>query len=233
MVSPMRRWVLMVAIVGVAVAIAAASYGLRDGDPRVTATVPDVARITCEPDAVRLDATSVRARVDGVHVAVANLSRALYLDFTSADGESTERLPLTPGLLERATFALPPGRVSVECVAGREMGRPRRPAALLVVDPLRLWVSPSLACEETVTMDYEVDLAVAGEDAAATFRRSMPGLLSTDELLKPGYPRTAWHGDLLIVVRESETVARATRAESEGRWDVSVDACPGVGLTDP
>jgi hypothetical protein len=229
----MRRWVLMLAIVGIAVAVAAASYGLRSGGSLEPTTVPEVARITCEPDAVRLDATSVRARADGVHVAVANLSRALYLDFTSADGETTERLPLTPGLLEQATFALPPGRVSVACVAGRETGRPRRPATLLVVDPLGLWVSPALACDETVTIDYEVDLAEAGEDAATTFRRSMPGLLATDQLVKPGYPRTAWHGDLLIVVRESETVGRVTRAESEGRWDVSVDACPGVGLTDP
>ena len=227
----MRRWVLSIAIVAVAVAVAAASYGLRDGDPLEAASIPDVARITCEPDAVQMDASSVRARADGVHVAVANLSRALYLDFTSADGESTERLPLTPGLLEQATFALPPGRVRVACVAGRETGRPRRPATLLVLDPSGLWVSPRLACDDTVTIDYEIDLAE--EEAEATFRRSLPGLIATDELVKPGYPRTRWHGDLLLVVREGESVARVTRAESEGRWDVAVDACPGAGLTDP
>lgn len=227
----MRRWLLTLGVVGVAVGVTAASYGLRERGSLDAAAISDVARITCEPESVRLDATSVRARPDGVHVAVANLSRALYLDITSADGESTERLPLTPGLLEQATFALPPGRVSVACVAGREVGRPREPATLLILDPQGLWVSPQLACDETLTIDFEV--ALADEEPSATFRRSLPGLTEADELMKPGYPQTRWHGDLLVVLREGEAVARVTRAESEGMFDVSVDACPGAGLTDP
>jgi hypothetical protein len=57
-------------------------------------------------------------------------------------------------------------------------------------------------------------------------------LRPSDDLRRPGYPETRWHGDLLTVVREGETIARITRAEDRGGWSVVITACRDTGLLD-
>jgi hypothetical protein len=56
------------------------------------------------------------------------------------------------------------------------------------------------------------------------------GLAQTDEIAKPGYPGTRWHGDLVVVIRDGATIGRFTRAQEQGMWSIAVTACAGSQL---
>jgi hypothetical protein len=230
MVSRVRRAIVSAGAALIAVGVAMAG-GFATHRERESLPTPGVARVVCEPDRVRLGDDTVLAQPDGVRFEIENVSRAQLLQLTlvGLDGAPIEE-PIPSNRVTNTTFTIPPGPVTVACLSGRDDGRVREPALLTVLDTHDLWVSPDLSCEEIEGTSFAAPLDVPDESAVDTARRTVPGLTQTDVLAKPGYPRTRWHGDLLVVIREGETIGRVTRAEHEGGWLIDVDACTDAAL---
>jgi hypothetical protein len=226
-VSAVRRLVVVVGVVTIAAGITIAGGFPSEPAPDV-APPPSVARVVCETGGAVLRAPTVVAARDGVHLAVTNASGADLLEIRSATDEPLAETPLDLDALTNAVFQIPPGPVTVTCGAG-DAGA----SVLQILDPRERWVSPTLACGEEEVERVELTTEeIPGEPAVGTARRAVPGLRGSDELEKPGYPGSLWHGDLLVVIREGEVVGRITRAQNRGEWSVVVTACPGSGLTD-
>lgn len=77
----------------------------------------------------------------------------------------------------------------------------------------------------------EIDF-VEGEDPADAFRR-VPGVRSTDGLVKPAYPESQLHWPTFVVFRERVAIARIGGPSSDGAWHLFVDACPALGADSP
>ena len=220
---------MLIGVVTAALGLAAAG-GFGSDVPSSATAVVRQARIVCEPEAARVPSEPVSALRDGVHLVVENASGATMLEIRSPTDALLAELPLSSDTPTEAIFPLPPGPVSVTCVTAGEAGATDI-GVITVVDPGGRWVSPDLPCgpDDVERSTYETELVIE-ERASSTARRAVPGLHGSDLLESPGYPASTWHGDLLVVVRDGETIARIARADDKGMWNVFVDACPGAGL---
>jgi hypothetical protein len=217
-------------VVVIAAGIAAAG-GFTSAPEAPPPRAVDVAHVVCQPLGTVVRTPRVNAERDGVHLAVTNLSKAELLEIRSASDDLLAEAPIEPDGVTENVFTIPPGDVTVTCLSGRLEGRDRSAAVLDVLDTAP-WISPTLACGDDVDLVELTAEEIPDEPAAATAGRTVPGLRSSDTLAKPGYPNSRWHGDLLVVLREGETVGRITRAEDRGAWSVVVTACRDSGLTD-
>lgn len=221
----------------VGVVIVAGGIGMTGGfgstSEDLAGPAPDVARVACQPLATVVRTPVVLAGRDGVRFAIDNASRAQFLDVRSETDAQLAEAPIVPGEVTEAVLTIPPGTLSVTCSAGVGMGTDRSAGTITVVDLQDRWISPELACNErnVETASFEAGQR-SDETAEDTARRAVPGLLGSDLLVKPGYPGTLWHGDLLTVVREGEAVGEVTRAQDRGTWNVVVTSCPGTALSD-
>jgi len=225
----MWRLVVLAGVVAIALGLAVAG-GFGSDAPPPAAAVARLAQVVCEPDAARVHTGRVSALRDGVHVVVENDSRATSLEIRSPSDVLLDEVPLSSDAPTQATFPLPPGPASVTCVS-EDDEHAADASVLTVVDPGGRWVSPDLPCDLATVerAEYVIDL-VRDERPVATARRAVPGLRGSDELESPGYPASTWHGDLLVVLREGQAIARIARADDNGGWHVFVEACPGSGL---
>jgi len=232
----MRRDEATVAVVGLLFAAGlVAALSFREGGPAIAARrmAPDVARVSCEPEGAVVDASVVRAGDAGVRFVVQNEAQAQFLrvrpqrelggpvDLLLVDGPSSE-----------AILAVAPGSVLVSCLRDRASG-PAPASELAIVDPQDLWISPELACSKVVEREFQSRFSGTEEDAIETVRRTIGDLVSEDEIAKPGYPQTRWHGDLVVVIRDGRTIGRVTRAQDQGMWTVALSACTGSGIVEP
>lgn len=212
-----------------------AALSFREGGPAVAASrvAPDVARVRCEPDGAVVDASVVRAGEGGVRFEVQNDAQAQFLRVRPQRelGDPVDLL-LAPSDPNDAVLTVPPGSVRVSCLLDRASG-PAPASELAIVDPQELWISPELACSEVVEREFQSRFGAIDEDPVETVRRTIRDLVSQDEIAKPGYPQTRWHGDLVVVIRDGRTIGRVTRAQDRGGWTVALTACTGSGIVDP
>ena len=224
------------AAVGLLVAGAlVASLLLREGGPAIAVSrmAPDVARVTCESDGAVVEASVVRAGEAGVRFVVQNEARAQFLRVRPQHELGTPvDLLLAEGDPSEAVLAVAPGSVRVSCLRDRA-SRPAPASELAIVDPQDLWISPFLACSDVVEREFQSRFVGTDEAAVETVRRTIRDLVSQDEIAKPGYPQTRWHGDLVVVMRDGRTIGRVTRAQDQGMWTVALSACTGSGIVDP
>jgi hypothetical protein len=223
-----RRVLVVLGVVTIAAGVTATG-GLSIDRDDAPAPTPSVARLTCGPEGTAAADARVLASRDGVHVRVTNLSRDGLVEVRSATDELLAESPIQLEGVTDAVLTVPPGPVTVTCLAGREDDRARASAVLEIVAREERWLAPDPTCaplERTESSTREI----AGEGAIETARRAIDGLLPGDELRTPGYPDSTWHGDLLVVVRDGRTIGRITRAQNRGAWSVVVAACPGTGL---
>ena len=193
---------------------------------------PDVARIRCAAAGPVAEDPEVRPQADGVHLSFESDVGAQFYDVHAAGwavGTSVGGRILR-GITE-TEVSVPPGRIEVRCVSdagGFDANAPK--ADLLVVDPDGLWVSPSLPCASKDRLELDAGPAPDAPDPERLARATLDGLRTTDSLVKPGYPDTQWHGDLMLVVRDGDPIATVAQYADGGRWRVDVEACPGSHL---
>lgn len=220
-----RRGVTIVvgfAIMAGGVAVATVALGGRG-------EAPVVARVVCAKEGVRAVTREVLAGSDGLHLQVVNVGSdrryEVVSSVTPATGAAAGVLP-ADGVVD-LRLALAPGAFEFACLrAGTDE---RLAVSLELLDPDGLWTPEALVCADPDSGVFETEYAL--EPFATTARRALPGLQSTDRLVKPGYPDTQWHGELHVVFRDDRVVGRAVRVLNHGTWNVTVDACPGSGLT--
>jgi hypothetical protein len=224
----MWRFVVLVGVIVVAAGLAIAG-GLGSQEPEPTPAVARRADIVCAADGTFVRTERVLPLRDGVHVRVENVSSAELLEIRSPTDEVLAEIPVAFEGPSEATLPLPPGTATVTCTS--EVDPDDAPSAVLtVVDAEDRWTSPELSCGDATQRSTFIVPLSETERARSTARRAVPGLRPGDTLVSPGYPSSLWHGDLLIVVRDGIAIARITRAQDAGTWNVFVDACPGTDL---
>jgi len=231
----MRRDEAVAAVVGLLFVSGLIAALFREGGPAIAASrvAPDVARVSCEPDGAVIDASVVRAGDAGVRFLVQNASQAQFLRVRPLrELGGPVDVPIANGAPSDPVLAVPPGSVRVSCLRDRSSG-PAPASELAVVDPQALWISPELACSKVVEREFQSRFAGTQEDSVETVRRTIGDLVSQDEVAKPGYPQTRWHGDLVVVIRDGRTIGRVTRAQDQGMWTVTLSVCSGAGIVEP
>jgi hypothetical protein len=219
--------VVLVALAG----LATGCSGPRQADE----AVPAVARLVCEDGGARALTPRVRAVSDGIHIEVDNEAgaRGFYLrTATSAGNNHGGKLEPTGTTEIRTT--MPPGDILVGCFdrAAPYNEVAREYARITVVDPDDLWVDPAVGCETGEQQRYRDGPAEgnAPDDAEAIIRSTVPDVLPTDQVIRPGYPETQWHGESRLVVRNGSPIATVSVYAQYGRWEVNVRACPGSAI---
>jgi hypothetical protein len=220
-------------LVGAALLVLTACSGAREGD----GPAPRVARLVCEDGGTRALTPRVRAVSDGIHIEMDNEAgaRAFYLRAaSSADGNQGGRLE--PIGTTHIKTTMPPGDVFVGC-----FDEPADPAyyevtpeyaRITVVDPDGLWVEPALGCETAPQRRYRDGPAEGNvpDDPEEMIRSIVPYVLPTDQIVRPGFPETQWHGESRIIVRNGSPVAGVAIYAQHGRWEVAVRACRGATI---
>jgi hypothetical protein len=191
------------------------------------APTPAVARLTCAQEGVRVLTPEVLAGSDGMDLEVANSGKERRYEVHSLAGGEVFTGILPADDVARFRLSVAPGQVEFACL--RVGTGERLTGRLRLLDPAGRWVPEALVCPGPDSGVFET--TYAEEPFEQTARRAVPGLRSSDRLLKPGYPDTAWHGELHVVVRGGRNVGQIVRVLNHGTWNVTVDACPGTGLT--
>jgi hypothetical protein len=226
-VSAVWRLVVLIGVIAIAAGLAAAGGVGSDGAP-LASSVARRAEVVCGPTGTIVRTDRVLPLRDGVHVTVENPASAERLEIRSASDTLLAELPVTDDRPTEATFALPPGPMTVTCSSD---GAVSDAGVLTVLDPQERWISPELTCDGETPERAELVATISlTERAQSTARRAVPNLRGSDELETPGYPGSRWHGDLLIVVRDGRTIGRITRAQEGGAWHVFLEWCPSSGL---
>ena len=206
-------------IVGIVIAVVALT---ASDEP-----VPSVGRVVCGKDGVRVATPQVVARSDGMRLEVENIGKERRFEIGSlAEAGQPVTGVLPRDGIARLQLSLAPGEVEFACLrvgtGERLVGR------IELLDPDGLWTPAALACDDPES--GVVEIGYADEGFGASVRRALAGLQDRDALVRPGYPETAWHGDLHVVLRDGENVGRVVRVLERGSWNLTVDACPGSGL---
>jgi hypothetical protein len=106
-----------------------------------------------------------------------------------------------------------------------------RRETVYVTDPQGLWVSDALACEKAVPYDRGRRWPYA--DLETAVRENVDGVLSTDEIVRAGYPQDPFPAATMLVVRDGEPLAAITLIyiDSEAFWmPATGEICAGSGI---
>ena len=111
-------------------------------------------------------------------------------------------------------------------------------AAFEVVDPFGLWVEPSLDCETERGGVFKVEnterkttpRSVVPRKPTVMLRENVYGILETDQIIRPGYPKTQFHGEPRIVMRDAEGIAVVNIVYSVDEWELHVSRCAGADI---
>ncbi|MFL5798350.1 MAG: hypothetical protein ACJ77A_10515 [Actinomycetota bacterium] len=189
----------------------------------------------CDRDAVLLSTPAVRAHADGVRVAIRDRGGAWGFDLHPASSEYGQAMgDVFRDAPTEATWPIPPGVVTVACLPNAHSSYfdpEAMTATFRVVDPDGLYVPEELACGVGEQHRIRID-AAEGEDPAAVFRR-VPGVLPSDDLRKPGYPRYPLIWPTFNVFREGKAVASIGGPKRGEDWELFVNSCPGSGFQNP
>lgn len=203
----------------------------------------NVARLICaEGRATRVTPRAVQPQVDGVHISVENRATSpVVLDYTDARGAYRTE-PIDPGVGE-LTLGIAPGPARIGCRAAANPTGRSDLKPLQIEDPLNLWISPDLECQNGSVSQLDSD-----HPPGAPGRRGNPielaiihlpfSPLPEDEIRRAGYPEgPGFHGELVAIVRGGRTIATVFLLEAaDGGWLTSrIESCAAdhSGPSDP
>ena len=229
------RLLALVAVLGLSACGAGEETGSGRCDRRARsrAALPDVARVACEEDGVRIETPSVKPQPDGVHVEILNNAGSeRSFSISSADGGGMG-LGASPGTSTQVVD-IEPGTLTVAC--GDPATEPDAGEPLEVVDDDAVWVSTRLSCPERFSevADYAVGARGETSDPLEAARKAVEGYgLEPDDVFeRAGYPeaetarvRLVRGGELLAVVDLSRRRHRQVAGEHGHRLLVA----PGLG----
>ena len=200
-----RTWSLVaasvVAVAGVGVAAVArhtprAEFHGSASEPAVPSTsastlAADILEVRCDGDTTTILTPTVRARPDGVHVLVNNLSDGPLAIEWDGGGEGARRGD------SRHVLAVPPGAARFRCMSDMDATGSATTgwASFTVLEPPR-WVSPEIGCptQSTGIIDYTAGASAAiGVDdplAAAIDYADAVAMADDLEVVPAGYATT-------------------------------------------
>jgi hypothetical protein len=195
--------------------------------------------VVCEEDSLTLENPLVRARRDGVHVAIENPGGVWGFEFRHMTDPNVawNGGPIGGGTT-RLTDSHGPGDVLVACLRARDPDAQgdgyhdeNAPTArLTIVDPDDLYVPWELACgfgEQSRTK-----MAAGEDESPLSVARRVPGVMPTDSFKRPKYPDSPRYSPMeFIVFRDGQAIARLMGPYYEEAWHLLINACPGSGIT--
>lgn len=176
----------------------------------------DSLRMTCDGRTTEVDAASVQAAPDGVHLVVTNTSENdLTIEWTTSSGE-----PVSTGTSELVLPILP-GRASLTCHTGGGTFDPAGTAAVeFRVVPPDGWVEPSTTCRGGLTrrtiIDYVEGATGVRNPFASMTQHAPPGA----EVVPVGY-RTATDMQVGMLVDGRVIEVAGYRPDGAGGWLVT------------
>ena len=204
--------------------------------PSPTITAPEVARVVCASDGIRLDTPMVRAQQDGVRFVFEGRGKWWGAELhhqTWADGTAENIAQFQDDPMITATSAIAPGRITVACLQAPDSGYADVDTAtttLTVVDPEGLYVPWDLVCGFGTQSRVTVQ---AGRDTdPEKAYRQVGGVRASDEFKQPKYPGSAQYSAAdRVLLRDGAVIARFLGGGGVGgEWDLLVNACPGTGI---
>jgi hypothetical protein len=182
--------------------------------------------VVCERDSVTLENPVVRAKRDGVHVAIENLGGVWGFEFrhVTDPNPAWDGGPIGRGTT-RLTDAHGPGGVLVACLRARDPDArgdgyhddDAPTARLTIVDPADLYVPWEPICGAGDQFRMKID-ATEEEGPADVFRR-VPGVRPSDEFRTPKYPGSEQYWPTVMVFRDGMAVARLMGPRTGSGWE--------------
>ncbi len=184
--------------------------------------LPDVARLVCDANGVRIETPSIKPQPDGVHFEVVNETdgeRSLSIESAQGTGVGMG----VPTGNSTQILDVEPGNVTVSC--SDPSVEPGAGESLEVVDEDEIWVSTRLECEEQFSQVVDYIQGATGEttDPLQAARKAVEGFgLEADDIFeRAGYPGT--ETARVRMVRDGEPIAVVDLLDDgTGKWLVSM-----------
>ncbi|HXV96189.1 MAG TPA: hypothetical protein VD695_06540 [Gaiellaceae bacterium] len=185
------------------------------------AALPDLARVVCDEQGVRVETEAVRPRADGLHVEIVNEAGSERAFSLSGAGTGLG-FGVPPGPTVQVVD-VGPGTLTVSCsdpaTEPEEGGEP-----LELVDEDGVWVSTRLACEEQFSqvVDYVQGAKGESSDPLEAARKAVEGYAvePDDAFERAGYPEAEIAK--VRLVRGGEPLAVVDLVDDgAGKWLVS------------
>ncbi|MGH2792568.1 MAG: hypothetical protein ACRDJ0_16490 [Actinomycetota bacterium] len=200
-----------------------------------------MARIVCGDKGASSLHPNVRGGNRGVNLVFENRSKAEEFYVREYDKPDSNQGGSLASEKTVVTASFPPGELLVGCFSGEaaDYYATNLPEYTIinVIDPGNLHSPTDLDCHNAAK-GGEFDGGPRPNDvrsvdmrsiADGIMRTTVPGLLKDDVLNRPGWPRSSWHSEPRVVVREGHRVAMLSLWLGS-RWTVSVEACSGSGI---
>jgi len=205
--------------------------GAESTEPEPTA-LPEVARLVCDENGVRVETPSIKPQADGVHFEVVNETdgeRSLAIESAQGTGVGMG----VPAGDSTQILDVEPGDVTVSC--SDPSVEPGAGESLEVVDEDGVWVSTRLECEEQFSQVVDYIQGATGEttDPLQAARKAVEGfqLEADDTFERAGYPET--ETARVRMLRDGEPIAVVDLIDDgTGKWLVSmVTGCSSLENT--
>jgi len=204
------------------------------GGATSSATLPDLARIRCGPDGVRVETPRVQVHSDGIHLLVDGIGEPQGLTISGEFGSvgtgfaPGEQYPLA------AVIAAPTGKARIACGLPDATGPD---AAIEFVDPVGLWHDERLACIRKGTPWHQRAVSWFYTDSNELPRvlpRIIPGVLDSDELSYGNYPSGEYGSNRYRLIREGDVIATFTlHIYDERSFIFDLTSCDDSGVGGP
>jgi len=203
--------------------------GAESTEPEPTA-LPEVARLVCDENGVRVETPSIKPQADGVHFEVVNETdgeRSLAIESAQGTGVGMG----VPAGDSTQILDVEPGDVTVSC--SDPSVEPGAGESLEVVDEDGVWVSTRLECEEQFSQVVDYIQGATGEttDPLQAAKKAVEGfqLEADDTFERAGYPET--ETARVRMLRDGEPIAIVDLIDDgTGKWLVSmVTGCSSLG----
>jgi hypothetical protein len=198
--------------------------------------IPNLARVVCRQNETVVKTPRVQPQQDGIHIQVANEGRFRVFYIRNARDEGQNHGGRLGGAMEEVKTTMPPGEMWFGCFRKANDApyteRAEEFGSITIVDPNRLWTDPQLECrlESGGRFTNGPASGAAPGDPEGIIRDVVPDVRAEDEMVKPGYPGTEFHGELRMIVRDDEVIASADVHQQLSRWEVTVDRCVGASI---
>jgi len=205
--------------------------GAESTEPEPTA-LPEVARLVCDENGVRVETPSIKPQADGVHFEVVNETdgeRSLAIESAQGTGVGMG----VPAGDSTQILDVEPGDVTVSC--SDPSVEPGAGESLEVVDEDGVWVSTRLECEEQFSQVVDYIQGATGEttDPLQAAKKAVEGfqLEADDTFERAGYPET--ETARVRMLRDGEPIAVVDLIDDgTGKWLVSmVTGCSSLENT--
>lgn len=206
------RFTTIVVSLGLFVATAAvlwSAFNPMSGSSSAASNDPDLARISCTPDGVKVSTPIVRVSPDGIHVLVDGVGDVSDITISSDRGTVGAGFPPGETYPVATVIDAPPGKARITCGLS-DQSASGEGAQIEFTNPDGVWHDEQLACISTGKPFGQRPVSWFYSDAnpfPQVLPRVVPGVRETDQLSYGGYPSGEYGSNRFRIVRDGQVEA--------------------------